>query len=87
MKIYLAKDSHSGLGLSKIVKYLNSKCSFVEFEELPLLYNNTDPLIVHPRTHRKYLKNIHTKLGEDDLIILMTDRQYENNFFTKRKRS
>lgn len=81
MKIYLAKDSKIKLNLSKAAKFLNAKCNFVEFEEMPISFQVTDELISFPGTHKKYLKHIKTKLQDDDYIILATERQYDDNFF------
>jgi hypothetical protein len=62
------------------VKYLNSKCKYVVFEELPSV-PISEKLIRTPSTHNKYLKNIKALLEEDDYIILVTDKQYDNNYF------
>jgi hypothetical protein len=81
MKIYLCKDSTVDLALSKVVEFLSSKCTFVEFEELSLSFQAPDSLVKHPKTHRKYLPHLSPELDDDDFIILATDIQYDNNYF------
>ena len=81
MNIYIAKDSTVDLKISEIVKYLNSKCGFVKFEELSLSYEAPDKLIKYPETHVKYLQHLKTKLKGDDFIIIITQNQYDNNYF------
>lgn len=81
MKISIAKDSTINLNVSKVVKFLNSKCDFVKFEELSLSFQAPDKLIKHPSTHNKYLSHIKPKLESDDYVIIVTDIQYNNNYF------
>jgi hypothetical protein len=81
MKIYIATDSTITLQVSKVVKLLNSKCSFIEFEELKLSYQAPDKLVSHPTTHKKYLRHIKTNLKCNDFIILATEVQYDDNYF------
>jgi len=81
MKIYLAKDSSEKISLPKIIKFLNSRCKYVKFEELKIPYEANDQIIEHPVTHKKYLKHVEVKLASDEYIILVTDKQYDNNYF------
>ena len=81
MKIYIARDSTIKLQVSKVVKLLNSKCRFIEFEELKLSYQAPDKLISHPTTHSKYIRHIKPELKCNEFIVLVTEVQYDNNFF------
>lgn len=81
MKIIIAQDTTLRLKLPKLVKLLNGLCSSVTFEYLKLEYQAPDKLISCPATHTKYLKKIKPSLKEDDYIMLLTERQYDNNYF------
>lgn len=79
MKIYLTQDTTIKLKLAGLVKLLNNTCTSVQFKQLKLSYQAPDQLINCPATHAKYLKKI--KAPEDGYILLLTDRQYDNNYF------
>lgn len=81
MKIYITQDTTIKLKLPKVIKLLNESCNSVKFEQLKLDYQAPDKLINCPATHNKYLKKIKTKLKEDEYILLLTDTQYDNNYF------
>lgn len=81
MKIYLSKDSGIKLNLPKVVKYLNEKCKYLKFEALPVSFDISEKEISHPKTHKKYLAKIKKPLQGGDFIILITDVQYDDNYF------
>ncbi|MCX6316202.1 MAG: toll/interleukin-1 receptor domain-containing protein [Bacteroidetes bacterium] len=81
MKFILAQDNTLKLKLPKLTRQLNSLCTSVKFEHLKLDYQAPDELISCPKTHSKYLRNIKPSLGDQDYILLITDTQYDNNYF------
>jgi hypothetical protein len=81
MTIYIAQDSTIDLTISKVVNYLNSKCNYINFFELAHKIEATDKLVKFPETHKKYSRQITTKLSQNDFLIVITEIQYDNNYF------
>ncbi|MBK7692336.1 MAG: toll/interleukin-1 receptor domain-containing protein [Bacteroidetes bacterium] len=81
MTIYIAQDSTTSLKLSKVVKYLNSKCNYIKFEEIPIIVETNEEYVMFPKTHNKYLKQVKTKRSQNDFLIVLTELQYDNNYF------
>ncbi len=85
MTIHLANDSTIDLKIPKVVKYLNSICNYVKFEELHANINASHKLVKFPETHSMYAQQIKKNLARNDFLIIVTDLQYDNNYFYEEK--
>lgn len=81
MKVCFYRDETINLKLEEIIQNLNYLAPSLYFRKGKSEFSLPDPVISAPKSYRQINRAIEMETSDDDLVLLFTEKPYDNNFF------
>lgn len=81
MIVTILKEEDVNINLEMIIKRLNSICKNIQFKLLNNKFDLNNKILNEDTINDKFKKNVISITEESDIVILISDKQYVDNYF------